>query len=31
MDRLDNYVDATKFRANTFYDHEAGHLEGTIL
>jgi len=25
---LDNYIDTTKFRSNTFYDHAPGHLQG---
>ncbi|CAF3925278.1 unnamed protein product, partial [Rotaria sp. Silwood1] len=27
---LDNFIDMTKHRPNTFYDHEPGHLEGVM-
>ncbi|CAF1395116.1 unnamed protein product [Adineta steineri] len=27
---FDNFVDTTKFRPNTFYDHEPGHLQGVM-
>ncbi|CAF0769813.1 unnamed protein product [Adineta ricciae] len=27
---FDNYIDTTKFRINTFYDNETGHLEGVM-
>ncbi len=25
---IDNYIDTTKYRPNTFYDHAPGHLQG---
>jgi len=27
---FDNYIDTTKFRPNTFYDHASGHLQGVM-
>ncbi|CAF3153688.1 unnamed protein product [Rotaria sp. Silwood2] len=28
---LDNFIDMTKHRPNTFYDHELGHLQGLSI